>query len=135
MIYKKDYNQFIKDVREVLTKYDKSISEEKSSLGMGDYTFIIDTPYGKFRVAIWDFKPKQNYMWLFTRIEHPEFVPDRIKSSRSFNKFSGKCNTFASTCDSLLYWLMSYLNDLFSVLEILNQIDIYLPSRYNKKIM
>lgn len=114
---KNDYNKFVKDVREVLTRFDKAITEEKNNTGMGGYMFHIDTPYGKLRVTIWDFVPRQKHIWLFTRIENPECVHDRIKNKPHFNKFSGKYNNFDSDADYLVRWLEDYLCELFRVID------------------
>ena len=113
MLYKRDYKKFISELRELLTKYDENVEEKYYYFANGYYVFYISTPYGKLRVTVNGFVPKREREWIFTRIENPDVVPDRIKSRPHFNKFSGKHNNIDKDYDSLLNWFEDYLVELF----------------------
>jgi len=44
----------------------------------------------KLRIAIEEFKAKKSVQWLYTRIENPYTVPERIRRRDYFNKYSEK---------------------------------------------
>lgn len=113
MLYKRDYDRFIRELRELLTRFDKNVEEAYYYFADGYYVFFINTPYGKLRVSVKGFVPKRKIDCIFTQIENPEIVPDRIKNRQNFNKFSGKNNHWERNYDYLLMWFEEYLNDLF----------------------
>lgn len=109
MMYKKDYNLFVTNVISKLSEYG-TVTQDK-------YAHYIDTPCGKLRVAIEEFKPKQRTQWLYTKIENPDTVPQIVRNEHGFNKFCGKYNNYGYDFHILFDWFSDYLKQLFSIRE------------------
>lgn len=105
-IYKKDYTAFVSKIKELLEQYDYTSD---------GYAFYIETPCGKLRIAIEEFKAKKSVQWLYTRIENPDKVPERIRRRDYFNKFSGKHNNYSNDFEQLFNWLVDYIDCLMEV--------------------
>lgn len=101
MIYKKDYNDFAKNVQRLMSR----VNAEKDSYG----AYWFDTACGRMRVFIEQFKPKRDVIWIYTKVEKPEMVPECYRNCRDFNKFSGKHNMCGRDIHFLYHWLWEYI--------------------------
>lgn len=101
MIYKREYNDLMKNVDRMMSR----LNAEKDSNG----AYHFDTACGKMRVKVDDFKPKKDYLWVFTQVENPEKVPECYRNCRDFNRFSGKHNMYSRDIHFLYHWLWEYV--------------------------
>lgn len=101
MIYKRDYNDLMKNVDRMMSR----LNAEKDSNG----AYHFDTACGKMRVKVDDFKPKKDYLWVFTQVENPEKVPECYRNCSYFNNFSGKHNMYSRDIHFLYHWLWEYV--------------------------
>lgn len=117
---KKDYNKFLKDIRNLLRRYDKQTKEEEFAV---DTTFYVATPYGKLRVYVAKFENRQKTQLVMTQIENVDYLPDRIRRREHFNKWNGKYMEINRSFNKIVWWLEDYLHELFRVVKNTEQID------------
>ena len=103
IVYKRDYDHFCKSVASLMEQHDAV----KDSIG----AYHLKTFCGDLRVHVDGFEPKRSVLWVFTRVEKPDKVPECFKD-RDFNKFSGKRNMCASDLHFLYNWLWQYVTSL-----------------------
>lgn len=106
MVYKNDYNALVKRVDNLM----RQLGAEQDNYG----TYYFDTDCGKMRVKVDDFKPKKNYLWIFTKVENPEKVSPCYRDRNDFNKFSGKHNMFSDDLNYMYHWLQDYIKSCIS---------------------
>lgn len=106
MIYKKDYNELAKNIHNLMQNH--NATQDKYG------AYWIDTLCGKMRIHLDDFTPKRDYIWIFTKLEHPENAKDSYCDDYGLNKYNGKCNMFSGNIDYIYKWLNDYIADLTS---------------------
>lgn len=108
MIYKKDYNDFMKSVERLMGR----VNAEKDNYG----AYWFDTACGRMRVKVDDFKPQRECIWVYTCVENPDLAKQKFNHTEIFeymtqdlNTFNGKYNAFHEDTNILYHWLYEYV--------------------------
>ncbi len=113
MIYKRDYDDFMKKVNRMM----RQLNAVKDNYG----AYLLDTDCGKMRIKVDDFKPKMKMLWVCTKVENPGLALQRFNRPEVFDymtqrldTFNGKYNAFNTDLSILYHWLYEYITSCLS---------------------
>lgn len=122
---KDEYNRFADYLEKLMRGYHAECHE--------DHTYFVTTPYGKLRIHAEAFDRNHKTQWLYTKLEHPEQLPEWLKKQSGINAFNGKNNVYSESFYRLFAWMDDYIQDLRNPLETKQCRDQVLMMTFGKE--
>lgn len=122
---KDEYNRFADYLEKLMRNYHAECHE--------DHTYFVTTPYGKLRVHAEAFDKNHKTQWLYTKLEHPELLPEWLKKQSGINAFNGKNNVYSESFYKLFAWMNDYIQDLLNPLDTKQCRDQVLTMTFGKR--
>lgn len=118
MMRKNNYRIFVERIRDIMEIHGEVTVEISPKFGYRIYT-LNNTPFGKLRVYIEEFKTKQNKQYMCLTLSEPAKLPDDLISKNrlhdGFNNYTGKYMKWCSTFEYMENWFRNLIECIFEM--------------------